>query len=74
MVTADDRAALPHHVRLAEQLPVVSCLHVQFVDATIAGLLSWRSEVDALLAKLRAQVYFTQQQEQQQVRDVQFMK
>jgi hypothetical protein len=42
-------------------------LHVQFVDATIAGLLSWRAEVDTLLAKLRAQVYFTQQQEQQQV-------
>ncbi|WIA13671.1 hypothetical protein OEZ85_007232 [Tetradesmus obliquus] len=38
----------------------------EFVDGTIAGLLSWQAEVDPLLAKLRAQVYFTQQQEQQQ--------
>jgi hypothetical protein len=51
----------------------VYCLHLQFVDATIAGLLLWRAEVDALLAKLRAQVYFTQQQEQQQVRDMKLM-
>jgi hypothetical protein len=42
-------------------------LCLQFVDGTIAGLLSWQAEVDALLAKVRAQVYFTQQQEQQQV-------
>lgn len=42
-------------------------VRLQFVDGTIAGLLSWQAEVDPLLAKLRAQVYFTQQQEQQQV-------
>ncbi|KAF6252521.1 hypothetical protein COO60DRAFT_519370 [Scenedesmus sp. NREL 46B-D3] len=44
-------------------------LHVydkEFVDATIASLLSWRTEVDALLAKLKARVCCTQQQEEQQ--------
>lgn len=37
----------------------------QFVDATIAGLLSWERQSSALLADLKQRVNFTHQQQQQ---------